>query len=140
MNRIFVYGTLMRGMENHHLLQPFTLGCRSGYISGGELYHLEYGYPALTIVKTHSKPVHGEIVELQHVDQATQVLDRLEEYHGRGNPNNLYERVIMPAADERGSVNAYVYVWARPEQLPDIGQLVPDGCWRSFIKLRNFTP
>lgn len=45
---IFVYGTLMSGFGNHqHYLAGRVLSIERVTVEG-ELYHLRYGYPALT--------------------------------------------------------------------------------------------
>lgn len=127
---VFVYGTLMRGMDNHHLIEAYAQNITPGSLTG-ELYHLAYGYPAL---RAGFSPIRGEIVTLANMTEALTVLDDLEDYLGPGHPDNLYNRVVCQARRANGeTVDVYVYLWAQPEQLPKIGQQVVGGCWRSFI-------
>ncbi|KYZ77984.1 hypothetical protein AXX12_00100 [Anaerosporomusa subterranea] len=136
MNQVFVYGTLLQGMENYHLIAGFVSTIRPAVINGGTIYHLEFGYPALVLTNDQNQ-VHGEIIELVDMEQALLVLDNLEGYLGENCPDNLYDRVICRAFDENGRpADTYVYVWSHPDQLKEIGQLLRDGCWRSFIAQR----
>ncbi|VFU14763.1 hypothetical protein SCFA_2650005 [anaerobic digester metagenome] len=61
--RVFVYGTLMKGLSNYSVIKPFVKSICAGK-TRGILYDLPYGYPA---VKPGRGFVHGEVVELQDV-------------------------------------------------------------------------
>ncbi|MDF2500494.1 MAG: hypothetical protein K0Q77_1208 [Anaerosporomusa subterranea] len=136
MNQVFVYGTLLQGMENYHLIQCFVSTIRPAVINVGALYHLEAGYPALVLTNDQNQ-VHGEIIEFIDMGQVLPLLDDLEGYFGAECPDNLYDRVICQAFDESGRpADTYVYVWSHPDQLKEIGQLVRGGCWRSFMAQR----
>lgn len=131
MDYIFVYGTLMRGMENFRLIAPFAASVEAAEADGA-LYHLPYGYPALA--PGGAGTVRGEAVRARDMAAALAVLDELEDYRGPGDPANLYERVVVAVRlTSGGEVAAYVYVWARPEELAAIGVPVPGGCWRAFM-------
>jgi gamma-glutamylcyclotransferase (GGCT)/AIG2-like uncharacterized protein YtfP len=127
--RVFVYGTLMKGLSNYSVIKPFVKSICAGK-TRGILYDLPYGYPA---VKPGQGVVHGEVVELQDVAEALQVLDSLEGYNGRGVPDNLYERVVQEvelAGGER--VLAYLYIWGKPAALEELGTVVPKGNWGNY--------
>lgn len=131
-NRVFVYGTLMEGMENYGLIEPYVLRIAPAILDGAELYHLVYGYPALVFAGS-TACVKGQIVELRDIDKALPLLDELEDFFGKGHPDNLYDRKVSAVYGLSGeAVKAYVYVWARPELLPAIGVPVTDGCWRRY--------
>jgi len=131
----FVYGTLLRGQDNFHLIEPYAAAIKPGETSG-ELFHLTYGYPAL-VAGGGGATVQGELVRLSDVDKALPVLDRLEGYHGPGRSDNNYERcecrVKTPDGEE---VLAYVYIWSHPELLARIGTRLTGGCWRQFMAER----
>ncbi|MCX7779548.1 MAG: gamma-glutamylcyclotransferase [Negativicutes bacterium] len=132
MNRIFVYGTLMTGMDNYHLIQPFVRSCAPAVMRNAMLYDLTYGYPALVLAKGPCQ-VYGEIMELADIDRALAVLDRLEDYFGEGCQDNLYDRLVCEVYELSGRArDAYVYVWSRPGELATVGRPVESGCWRSF--------
>jgi gamma-glutamylcyclotransferase (GGCT)/AIG2-like uncharacterized protein YtfP len=75
MRRVFVYGTLLRGLRNHHLLAGATFAGPARTERRYTLYDMG-GYPAL--VEGGATSVTGEIWE---VDEATlAALDRLEQH------------------------------------------------------------
>lgn len=95
MNRLFVYGTLMRGQVRADLLDgapalPAT--------THGRLYHLPAGYPALVDVR--EGVVHGELVT---IDPA--ILTALDDYEG-----DEYRRVVRTVRSEAGAQEAWCYV------------------------------
>ena len=128
---IFVYGTLMQGMNNYHLIEKHVKSVSPGLLTG-ELYHLPYGYPAL---REGLLSVRGEIIALDSsMCEALPILDNLEGYLGPGHADNLYVRVIRKARKADGeTVDVYVYLWAKPEELEGIGEQISAGCWRSFM-------
>lgn len=131
-NRVFVYGTLMEGMENYYLLRPYVMNVIPAVIRGAQLYHLEYGYPALVLTGQKTS-VKGQIIQVNDMDKALPVLDQLEDFYGEGHPGNMYERVLCSVCSAAGvKLDAYVYVWAHPERLASIGLLVESGCWQSY--------
>lgn len=130
-NRVFVYGTLMTSMTNHHRIKPFIKAVLPAK-SIGLLYHLPYGYPAMV---PGNRQVQGEVIELTDITQGLKVLDDLEGYQGPGYCCNLYNRVVQEVEQETGErLLAYVYLWAKPAELKILGTPVPGGDWRKYIK------
>lgn len=124
---IFVYGSLMTGMSNHSIIAPFVTRVRTG-----TLYHLPDGYPALI---AGDGIVRGELVDIKDSPNALEILDRFEDFYGVGNPHNLYERVAQTVwCEAETAVTAEVYRWAKPDELQQIGILVADSDWRSYLK------
>jgi gamma-glutamylcyclotransferase (GGCT)/AIG2-like uncharacterized protein YtfP/cation transport regulator ChaC len=133
-NHVFVYGTLLSGMDNFHLIEPYAEEITPGE-TFGKLFHLSYGYPAL--IAGGSAAVRGELVRLADVDAALPVLDHLEGYQGPVYPDNNYDRreCLVTTADGR-QVPAYVYTWSHLAMLDDIGTPLAGGCWREFLAER----
>lgn len=128
---LFVYGTLMREMDNYRFIAPYSAEVVLGEIAG-RLFHLTYGYPAL-VLDRQAQSVKGELVRIVAMSKALPVLDQLEGYFGQGCPQNLYDRVVCLVKKTDGQmVTAYVYEWSHPEVLADIGTPVVSGCWRRF--------
>jgi gamma-glutamylcyclotransferase (GGCT)/AIG2-like uncharacterized protein YtfP len=133
-NRVFVYGTLMSGMRNHHLIKPYLKRIISGK-TDGILYDLPYGYPAII---PGNSIVCGEIMELRDPGEALEVLDRLEDYHGKESYCNLYNRIIQVVETRDGErLPAYLYIWGRPNELGELGTIVQDGDWRVLINYKG---
>ena len=101
MNRVFVYGTLMKGYSNH---QGILSGCSfigKGELEGYRLYNLGW-YPGIV-------PMAGEATkgEVYQVDEP--VISKMDRLEGEG---SLYIRKNVKILLESGqSVDTYVYVW-----------------------------
>lgn len=130
-NRIFVYGTLMKSFENY---KTYLEGQISRVIPGrtyGLLYHLPEGYPALL-------PGNGIIVGevMEPVDRnLLQALDKLEDYD-ECSDSNLYVREIRSISTEVGEMLCWVYVYTDEGYAKKNGILVPNGNWRDFMEKR----
>ncbi|SDF28576.1 gamma-glutamylcyclotransferase [Sporolituus thermophilus] len=130
---VFVYGTLMSGLANHHVLKPYIKAIGPAK-TAGRVYHLPYGYPAYCADGGQGE-VTGELVELKDISKALASLDQLEGYYGPGCADNLYDRIVRPvtAADGR-IVDAYIYAWHDRESLAALGVPVPGGDWREYVR------
>lgn len=134
---LFVYGTLMRGMDNDHLLVPFAAKRETGWVQG-KLYHLTaHGYPALILGQSQNW-IQGELVEINDWDAALPVLDHLEGYQDNHHTDNVYDRKLCRVRRESGEmVDAVVYVWHNEQELSKIGEMVETGNWSRFISGRS---
>ncbi|WP_281885092.1 gamma-glutamylcyclotransferase [Paenibacillus sp. YYML68] len=125
---VFVYGTLLTGESNHHVVASYVRSVRPGVVHGS-LYDVG-AYPAL--VQEHSasgRMVEGEWLLVE--DAGLIAMDELEEYYGPGQSND-YERVwIRDAADE--SLEGWVYVWASSRGCP----LIDKRSWREHCSSRS---
>lgn len=132
---VFVYGTLMRGMPNHHLIKDHILQCLRATTTG-TLYHLPCGYPMLV---TGSRDiVYGEVMKMHENSSMLGLLDELEDFFGPGHPDNLYERVEREVRlpDLAWKVRALVYVCPehKKKEIIKIGTPVKGGDWKKFIQ------
>lgn len=112
MTRIFVYGTLKRGRENHHWLagQRFIAAARTQPLY--RLYDMG-GYPGM-IRDDNGLSIEGEIWEVDAGGLAR--LDVLEDIDG-----GEYERVLLEL--EGGRVEGYLF-------LRDVsGRPAAGACW-----------
>jgi gamma-glutamylcyclotransferase (GGCT)/AIG2-like uncharacterized protein YtfP len=112
-HRVFVYGTLLRGEVNHHLLAGAeflgphrTDACYTLYDLGA--------YPGLS--RGGRAAVAGEVYRID--DAGMRQLDRLEDYP------RLYGRLLIPSPYGR----AWIYVYRR--RLKDL-PVIPSGDWRT---------
>ncbi|MFB1487792.1 MULTISPECIES: gamma-glutamylcyclotransferase [unclassified Thiocapsa] len=113
--RVFVYGTLLRGEVNHHLLvQAEYLG--SHRTEACFSLYLLRAYPGA--VRGGATAIRGEVYAVDHA--GLRRLDRLEDYPA------LYDRRLLATPFGR----AWIYLFRgsvrdRP--------LIPGGDWRSFV-------
>ena len=106
---LFVYGTLQTGFRNHDCVEPFIDAARTrvARVSGVALVHFQGGYPGLYgrdrckdvpglgSSDLTSSMVEGELLypkDTQAAADALAACDALEQYHGPGAENNMYER------------------------------------------------
>jgi len=130
----FVYGTLLRGMCNHHLIAGEIVRLVPARTSG-TLYHLPQGYPML--LREEHGTVFGEAVLLRAKPGLLAALDELEDFIEPGHPDNLYERVWQKVyTTENEIIQAQVYVCPphRLEIVKKTGIPVSGGDWRNFPK------
>ncbi|RYZ41474.1 MAG: gamma-glutamylcyclotransferase [Myxococcaceae bacterium] len=119
--RVFVYGTLLSGEPNHHLLRGARLVGPAQTLPRFTLY--DYGpFPALASGGQHT--VAGEVYEVDAPMLAA--LDRLE-----GHPR-FYQRSPI-TLDGRARVEAYLFPKARLTGRP----IIESGCWRRHLQERK---
>lgn len=126
--RFFVYGSLMTGLHNHHVLARFVLSVQPASLDGMILLPVAPTYPGMV---PGEGTVYGELVEVNPAEagEALRALDELEWYFGEGHPDNDYVRqVVWVRPDSGGLVDAWAYVWNR-----GAGGLqpIPGGNWRN---------
>jgi gamma-glutamylaminecyclotransferase len=105
--KLFVYGTLKRGLSNHHYLAGATYLGRARTKERYPLVAPKRWYPYLINAPGEGQRVVGELYE---IDAATlKRIDRLEEYP------SYYTRREIEVEDEAGrSHRAIAYFLARP--------------------------
>jgi gamma-glutamylcyclotransferase (GGCT)/AIG2-like uncharacterized protein YtfP len=130
--RLFVYGTLMQGMENHFLLAPYVKAISPATLRGRLLVLTDEGYPMLF---AGDEIVHGELVDLTDEAVALELLDPFEGFVEPGHSRNLYERCQVAVMDQQGDeVIAWVYICPpqAEQELWAVGGPIADGNWRTF--------
>ncbi|MDN3015454.1 gamma-glutamylcyclotransferase [Paenibacillus sp. BSR1-1] len=119
---VFVYGTLRRYEQNHHLLKNAECLADKCWIKG-DLFDSGSGYPYLVL--TSQDWVFGELYQVN--DNELEALDLLEEYYGPGK-DNYYDRVVQSVHTESGDYEAFVYVLPEGRQQPYLVQ-IKEGDW-----------
>ena len=104
MHRVFVYGSLKRGLDNHHLLNTAVF---AGKASTAASFRMMDGpYPVLRHSDTDGWRVSGELYEVD--DLTLKALDDLE-----GVDEHLYDRIeieIVMADAPQQNVRAFIYI------------------------------
>lgn len=151
MRRIFVYGTLLRGGPNHHLLSSSTFVCAARTVA--ELYmlsnettsppHETYKYPYLVSVQLVPSLIANQAVgEVYEIDDPT--LSRLDELEGVEYERRRVEVTRVDAGDDGcASLECETYVLAHAPTMERIAKslndptngfkIVPNCDWRAFI-------
>lgn len=114
-NLLFVYGTLLSGLNNHHFLQGAT--CLGSATLPGALFDLG-DYPGLIVAGALAlplAPVMGELYEVKPAQWAQ--LDALEQFDPQSMSNSMYLRQwaevtwLKTGAAQSQRAQVYVYNW-----------------------------
>lgn len=107
MTKIFVYGSLRKGMYNYDLyLKKYHTYVQEAYVKG-TLYSLKDAiYPALI---EGDKMILGEIHEVPY--HVLSAVDIMEGYNGTNNSSNEYNRDICPIYNRHGKIIAHLPVY-----------------------------
>jgi gamma-glutamylcyclotransferase (GGCT)/AIG2-like uncharacterized protein YtfP len=114
-DRIFVYGTLMRGFD-HPMSKLLASG--SDYLGEascqGRLYMVAH-YPGLLHAATSGDIVFGDLFQMRDPEKLLAVLDDYEGVGPGHEQPTLYLRDLLPVTLGNGSVvQAWTYIYNRP--------------------------
>lgn len=133
---IFVYGTLMPGFQNWHLIADKVQKISPAKIKA-KLYNLPYGYPAII---DGDDDVFGYVLDLPDSQEIISVIDEFKGYYAPGK-DNFYEKKNLPVTflEESLSGEALVYLFEgyRAQELPSLGTYIPHGNWAEFISEKS---
>lgn len=122
--KLFVYGTLLRGESNHHVIEGATL-LFEGIRIQAKMYDTNNGYPAIEL--DNGATIVGEVYEI-HEHHMWSSLDALEGY--TGNPlTDMYSKEIVKVETNEGLIEVTVYT------ICDVSMksvLIPSGNWTEY--------
>lgn len=126
MNKIFVYGTLQRGMYNHfYMCDKYVENCTPA-TTKGKLHMVKCcTYPAMV---PGDDTIKGELYSIKedYLEECIDACDMLE-----GHPT-FYKREIVKVVDNEGNEHdAYTYIFQKHNLL---GRPLPDGNYKKFYK------
>jgi gamma-glutamylcyclotransferase (GGCT)/AIG2-like uncharacterized protein YtfP len=117
MRLVFVYGTLKRGLSNHHYLAGQTFVGEASTAPGFALYDVG-GYPGMVRAPGCAGGVSGEVWS---VDDAC--LSRLDELEGAA--EGLYRRERVPLVGPHAAAGAEAYLYLKEVE----GRRPLGGAW-----------
>lgn len=118
MHRVFVYGTLKRGLRNHHFLEHAAFVGEAHTLTKYRM--LDGSFPVLRDSGADLKQVRGEVYD---VDEKT--LEKLDELESVD--SGMYERVKIDVAVSGGKASrAFIYIgrggyWDKKERVHFVG-------------------
>lgn len=136
--KIFVYGTLRKGMYNYDLYLRDENSFRSyAYIKGSLLTVENRQYPAY--LQEGQDMIVGEIHEIR--DETMKVIDELEGFRSEGHLQNEYDKVVCDIYDEAGHVIDHlpVYVWNQDNinRNHRLGEDIPSHDYVQYIQQKK---
>lgn len=113
-DRLFVYGTLMRGFDNPMALR---LAAEATFLGAarctGQLYLVAH-YPGLLLSDDAADVVHGELFELP---ASGDLMAGLDDYEGCGptdpHPTAYLRQIVPVTRADGGTIKAWTYVYNR---------------------------
>jgi len=131
-NRIFIYGTLMKGFKMH---RKILLRCNVKYISKGhikgKLYDLQ-NYPCVT--ENKFSETYGELYQMQNVHNI-KIIDAYEGFDPSDTRNSLYVRKEVDVSFDNKLIKAWAYFYNKA--LPKNAIEITSGDYRKYkMKLR----
>lgn len=131
--KIFVYGTLRKGMYNYdRYLKDKNSFRKYGYVKGKLMTLKGRKYPALLL--EGNALVLGEIHEV--ASEFIDVLDELESYYGENNPHNEYNKVVCDIYDINGKIidkiPVYIYNTNNVENVQLLDGVIESGNYLEY--------
>ncbi|MFQ8705960.1 MAG: gamma-glutamylcyclotransferase [Thomasclavelia sp.] len=126
--KIFVYGTLRKGMYNHDLyLKDKNIFKGIGFIKGKLMTLKDKNYPALLL--EGDDLILGEIYEVDR--NIVDLLDELESYFGENNLDNEYNKIVCDIFSDDGKIidriPVYVYNTNNPVNMMLLNEVISNG-------------
>ena len=131
MDLIFVYGTLLQGIQSN-VAQYFHTNASflSEGLMAGELYDLGI-YPGAVYQKDNSEKVYGHIFQLKNPTTVLQVLDQYEGCPPERPQPTEYVRQLVPIFSKNKEKECWVYVYNFPT---DKKEKIESGNYLTFLK------
>ncbi|MEI7445830.1 MAG: gamma-glutamylcyclotransferase [Burkholderiales bacterium] len=126
---VFVYGTLLRGESNAHVLHGQPLRRVAPARVAGSLHETGSPYPVMVLDPAHR--VVGEVAQPVDIEAALGPLDALEDFGGYGRDDRLYHRTLIRAEEADGGATRLCWTYVAGETIP-LGPRIADGDWRRF--------
>jgi len=114
---VFIYGSLLPGQSNHHVVSSYAHTCKSGQIAGRLV---DCGsYPAAvrdSIAWQRNSIIRGAWISVDR--QGLAAMDALEDFYGIEELND-YERIWVTDAENR-EVSGWAYIWEASRGCPAV--------------------
>lgn len=135
MKKIFVYGTLRRGMYNYNIYLKDEDSFRGyGYIKGCLLSIRRRMYPGFIL--EGNDMVLGEIHEID--EEKLELIDKLEGYISKGNVHNEYNKVICDILDENQNIidhlPVYVFNMDNEKNIGALDEVIVSGDYVKYAR------
>ena len=132
-NKVFVYGTLMKGLGNHHILKDSQyLG---KYAAQGKMFAVS-SFPGILLSDYRDELIFGEVYVVN--DSVLGQLDFLEGYDSESEDNSMYNRRKILVRSNGGKVHrimtANIYVWNESDGEMYKYDRIESGDYRKWIK------
>lgn len=135
LNNLFVYGTLLPGLENHqHFIETYRPKVYEARARGVMYYLPGDDYP---VVLEGEGEIKGVVFECGEMPIILTEIDEIEKYTDVESQSHLIREiqdVVLTATGK--TIKAHVYLWppSRAAWLREKGQIIEDGDWLAFLE------
>lgn len=135
LNRLFVYGTLLPGLDNYdRFLKQYRPAAYPARTRGIMYYLPEDGYP---VVLAGDGTIEGVLFESENLSIILPQIDEIHKYTGVESQSHLIREIRDVEILETGEiVKAHMYLWppSRARWLKKHGQVILGGDWLKFLR------
>lgn len=139
-HRLFVYGTLLPGLENYNrFLKPCSPKDYQAKAKGVMYYLPGDNYP---VVLEGEAVIKGTLYEADDLSLALTQIDEIQKYTGVESQSHLMREIKdVENLDTGEIVKAHMYLWppSRAEWLKKNAAIIHTGDWLSFLRNKNET-
>lgn len=135
LNNLFVFGTLLPGLENYkRFVETYKPQVFKARTSGIMYYLPEDGYP---VVLDGDGEIKGVMFVTREMPLILPQIDEIQKYTGVDSQSHLIREIRDVELVETGDiVKAHMYLWPRSKTqwLKENGVIIPDGDWAKFLQ------
>lgn len=134
LNNLFVYGTLLPGLDNYkRFVEKYNPNVSQARAKGTMYYLPEDGYP---VVLQGEGEIKGVMFETRELPTILPEIDEIEKYTGVETQSHLIREIVDVEIVETGeTVKAHMFLWppSKADWLKENGEVIPDGDWARFL-------
>lgn len=135
LNNLFVYGTLLPGLDNYkRFVEKYNPKVSQAKARGTMYYLPDDGYP---VVLQGEGEIKGVMFETRELSTILPELDEIEKFTGVESQSHLIREIVDVELTETGDkIKAHMFLWppSNAEWLKKNGEIIPDGDWARFLK------
>ena len=126
---VFVYGSLLKGLGNHRILQEKNVKYICEDMIHAKLYTCHWDWPFAVLSKSNKDSIHGEVYDVPL--NVFEELDHLEGYHADDPESSLFLRKSVVTIKNKHHV--YTYEGGTHLQKQQ-SFLIKNGDWKNALK------
>ncbi|GBF33526.1 hypothetical protein DCCM_2628 [Desulfocucumis palustris] len=135
LNNLFVFGTLLPGLENHKkFIEKYKPAVYTARARGVMYYLPSDDYP---VVLEGDGEIKGIMFDTPEMSVILPEIDEIEKFTGVESQSHLIREIKEVELLESGKkVKAHMYLWppSKADWLKKNGVLIPDGDWARFLR------
>jgi len=135
LNNLFVYGTLLPGLENYNrFVEAYKPKVYTARTKGTMYYIPGDGYP---VVLYGEGEVKGVVFETRELSVILPQIDEIEKYTDVESQSHLIREIKDVEILETGeTIKAHMYLWppSKAQWLKENAKIVADGDWARFLR------